>query len=56
MIDIFELLVNAKTDEEVNELYDMTFDDMVKKFGISPRDIPDVENDNRSHRNKKKHP
>ncbi len=56
MIDIFELLANAKTDEEVNELYDMTFDDMVRKFGLSPRDIPDGKNDSRSHQNNKKHP
>ncbi len=36
MIDIFELLEKAETDEKVNELYDMTFDDLVRKFNISP--------------------
>ena len=36
MIDIFELLEKAETDEEANELYDMTFNDLVRKFNISP--------------------
>ena len=36
MIDIFELLEKAETDEEVNELYDMTFNDLVLKFNILP--------------------
>ena len=36
MMDFFELLEKAETDEEDNELYDMTFNDLVLKFNILP--------------------
>ena len=36
MMDFFELLETAETDEEVNELYDMTFNNLARKFNISP--------------------
>ena len=43
MTDIFELLAQAGTDEEVNEIYDLTFADMVRTYDITPGDVSDTD-------------
>ena len=36
MIDIFKLLEKAESDEEVNELYNMTLNDVIRKYSMTP--------------------